>query len=97
MRAGFSVESLDAYLVAPRTVHGQYPLHFVTADGQPLSWESAKENRNLIASAIQEHLDGELHGDVQWLVIGAEVNWEDDNLVCSHSNKKIEPAHVADL
>jgi len=66
---------------------GSYPLYFVMADGAALSFEAARENRRLILEAIA-------HGhDEQWLPLGLQVNWEDQELYCADSNRKIKVAY----
>lgn len=68
---------------------GCYPLYFVTADGESLSFEAARENAHLIIDAIrnQDNTGG-------WCVIGCEVNWEDSELDCAHTGKHIESAYA---
>lgn len=68
---------------------GGYPLYFVTADGAALSFESARENAREIMLSL-------LSGDKQsgWHVVALETNWEDSELVCDHSGKRIESAYA---
>lgn len=70
---------------------GGYPLYFITADGEALSFESAQANQGLILEAINT-------ADISsgWQVIGCDVNWEDTQLICAHSNKKIQSAYGDD-
>lgn len=67
-----------------------YPIYFVMADGQPLSFKSARENMKEILDclAYPEFLDE------QWTPIAVETNWEDSELVCSHSGERIESAYA---
>ena len=67
---------------------GGYPRFFITHDGEALSFESATKNRKLIVNAIT---DNDKTGG--WLVIGCDINWEDQHLFCADSNKKIESAY----
>lgn len=67
---------------------GGYPRFFITNDGEALSFESATKNRKLIVNAIT---DNDKTGG--WLVIGCDINWEDQHLFCADSNKKIESAY----
>lgn len=69
------------------TSYGCYPKFFYTEDGQALSFDSAHENVFLIARAIRDN------NDKQWRVIGMEINWENNDLYCSHSGEKIESAY----
>lgn len=69
---------------------GGYPLYFITFDGAALSFEAAKANKRLIIESIARHInDG-------WQIIGMDVNWEDKELVCDHTNQPIECAYDAD-
>lgn len=70
---------------------GGYPIYFVTADGDALSFKAAKENSRLIMRAIR---DGENTGG--WRVIGSQVNWEDNDAYCAHTGEKIECAYPDD-
>jgi hypothetical protein len=67
---------------------GGYPRFFITHDGEALSFESAIKNQKQIAEAITSY-----DKNSGWLVIGCDINWEDQHLICAHSNKKIESAY----
>ena len=67
---------------------GGYPLYFVMADGAALSFKAAEQERELIA----ESFDDKTHGS-SWRVLAVEINWEDDELYCCHTNKRIESAY----
>lgn len=68
---------------------GGYPLYFITADGEPLSFEGAKDARRQIIEAIKDN-------DVRsgWRVCAVAVNWEDPFLLCTHTGERIESAYV---
>ena len=69
---------------------GGYPKYFITCDGEALSYDSAKKNQKLIVEAIKDQIqDG-------WLVIACDINWEDTELYCVDTNKKIESAYGED-
>ena len=70
---------------------GGYPLYFLTADGEALSFEAAKENRRVILEAIRDQED---YGS--WLVVAVDVNWEDPHLYCAHTNERIQSAYGDD-
>lgn len=75
--------------VSKYTSHGCYPKYWVCKDGGILSYEAVKENLNQIKDAMTgESLDS------QWEIIGCEVNWENEELICSHTGKRIEVAYV---
>lgn len=70
---------------------GGYPLFFIMADNEPLSFEAAKENKREIIAAIKEG-----GWDKQWTPVAVEVNWEDENLYCAHTGERIESAYGED-
>lgn len=71
----------------PHAWPGGYPCYFVTSDGEALSFEAAQAECKQIMYAIQNGLnDG-------WRVVAFEVNWEDTDLTCAHTNKPIESAY----
>ena len=72
----------------PYAFPGGYPRFFITADGEALSFDSAEKNKALILEAI--NTDDKSGG---WMVIGCDINWEDNTLTCAHSNKPIEAAY----
>lgn len=80
----------------PYTWPGMYPIYFITADGAVLSWKAAIEEQALIRDSI---IDSPFNGDQWprftdgWRVVAMEVNYEDDNLYCDHTGKKIESAY----
>jgi hypothetical protein len=69
---------------------GGYPLYFITSDGAALSFDAAKaERRNILQSIAHRSNDG-------WRVIGADVNWEDQDLTCDHTGERIPSAYGED-
>ena len=77
------VEFLSA---GPYTWPGGYPIYFVTADGGVISFEAAKENKDLIIDAIRSGTDS------QWHVVACDINWE-SHITCDHTGKDIESAY----
>lgn len=71
---------------------GCYPTYFLTADGEALSHEAVKENLWQVARATQLWSKRKYYPN-QWAIIGFEINWENADLYCSHTNKKIECAY----
>ncbi len=91
MNAG-NIETTDDFnlqLKRGRYIDGGYPIFFVCADGGVLSFDSAEENAELIRAAI-----GGPVTDKQWRVVHVEVNWEDPELYCDDSGKRIESAYA---
>ena len=81
---------LETLKAGPYAWPGGYPVYFIASDGEALSYSAARENARLIAEAIRDHDGG------GWRVIACEVNWEDPELYCAHSNKRIESAYAED-
>ncbi len=68
---------------------GGYPTYFVTADGAVLSHDAVKEQIEQIKEAITEE---DTRGG--WRVMGVEINFEDPDLFCEHTNKRIPSAYA---
>jgi len=81
-------EFIAALRSGPYAWPGGYPIFFITKDNCVLSYKSARENALLIARHIRDD------SDKQWQVIATEINWEDYNLYCDHSNERIECAYA---
>lgn len=69
---------------------GGYPTYFVCHDGEALSFEAVRDNYKEVLRAVK---DKDHSG---WQVIGYDVNWEDAELVCAHTGKRIESAYAED-
>ena len=67
---------------------GCYPTFFITSDCAALSYDTARRNVGLIARAIRDDDRG------GWKIVGHDVNWEDPELYCDHSGKRIESAYA---
>jgi len=66
---------------------GGYPLYIVMEDGEALSIEAAKAEFKLVAHAtLFAQRDG-------WQAAGVDINYEDTELYCAHTNKQIESAY----
>ena len=66
---------------------GGYPCYFITSDGAAISFDAArKERRNILESIATLSNDG-------WRVVGLDINWEDTDLYCEHTNNKIQSAY----
>jgi hypothetical protein len=68
---------------------GGYPLYFVCADGEALSFKAAREERRNILQALSWN-----DNSSGWRVVGVDVNWEDAELVCAHSGERIQSAYA---
>jgi len=67
---------------------GGYPLHFVTADGAALSFDTVRREFRRVADAVKRR-----DSTGGWRVIGCDVNWEDDSLTDAHTGEPIESAY----
>lgn len=69
---------------------GGYPCYFITSDGAALSFEAVKEEIRQVIWSIGHNInDG-------WRVVAMDVNWEDTELMCEHTGKRIESAYGDD-
>lgn len=69
---------------------GGYQLYFVMADGEALSFQAARANVRQILEAICAR---DIRPRDQWLPLGVEVNWEDNDLRCCDSDELIPAAY----
>lgn len=67
---------------------GGYPMFFVTSDGAALSFDAVKSERRNVLESIRDHADD------GWRVVGVDINWEDPDLICDHTGKRIESAYA---
>jgi hypothetical protein len=86
-----TVADLKATLRAGRyTDLGGYPLFFITNDGAALSFDAVTENlRTVMDSVANDIRDG-------WKVVAVDINYEDTELTCDHTGKKIPSAYGED-
>ena len=73
---------------------GGYPCYFVMADGEALSFDAAKTERRYILEALRDRAHGYPNGG--WLPASFEINWEDNDLLCAHTNERIPAAYGGD-
>lgn len=76
----------------PFTSVGSYPKYWLAADGGTLSHKACLENALQIGRAMRHGRGG---SDIeQWRVIGCDINWEDSDMRCAHTNERIESAYA---
>ena len=69
---------------------GGYPMYFITSDGAALSFQAVRENYCSVLWSMRKRMnDG-------WRVVAVDINWEDRELTCDHSGKRIECAYGED-
>jgi hypothetical protein len=84
----YTIEQFKKDLEQPYAWPGGYPRYFITNDGAALSFDAARENQWFIEQSISDACnDG-------WQVVACEINWEDAELYCSHTNELIESAYA---
>jgi hypothetical protein len=67
---------------------GGYPLYFITRDGDALSFDAVREQlRNVAYDLLNDVSTG-------WRVEGVDTNYEDVDLWCAHTNKRIPSAYA---
>lgn len=91
----YTIDQFNADLAEPYAWPGGYPRYFICADGEALSFAAARENAELIREAIGEHARNGNVGN-SWDVIACDINWENADLYCAHSNARIESAYADD-
>jgi hypothetical protein len=76
---------------------GLYPIYYVTDDNCALCADCANNEAEVKKAEEQVAADPEWRGAyAQWLIVAADVNWEDTELYCDHCNKRIESAYTED-
>jgi hypothetical protein len=87
MRAMTAIEFTQILESGPYAWPGGYPLYFIMADGEPLSFKAAIDEKDRILTELEDKCDP------AWRPVAHEVNWEDGDLYCAHSNERIESAY----
>jgi hypothetical protein len=87
-----NVAELKATLRAgPYTFPGCYPLYFIAHDGQPVSFEGVRKNLRTVMEAMCSK-----NPDWSWVIVGCEINYEDSDMVCAFTCKRIPSAYGED-
>lgn len=87
MTINSTLQFKQALRAGPYAWPGGYPTFFLCDDGGALCCGCArKEARRIMESIRDKQSDG-------WRVIGADINWEDSDLICDHCNQPIEAAY----
>lgn len=76
--------------IPPHTWPGGYPVHAIAADGGTFCPDCANGKNG---SRCCEQLDPDCPDDKQWNLVAVDINWEDDDMMCAHCGKKLEPVH----
>jgi hypothetical protein len=67
---------------------GSYPLFYITAEGQPLSYKHVRDEALDEARKIRNGESGR--------IVGCDINYENDDLWCDETNTRIESAYAED-
>lgn len=69
---------------------GGYPLYFITTQGDALSFEAVRAGwRNVCEAHLVDGCDRN-----GWDVSAIDTNWEDGELTCAETGKRIESAYT---
>lgn len=71
---------------------GGYPMFFVSADGQVLSFEAVRNHWRDVCEAYI--VAGCRHNG--WRIDAVAINWEDAELYCDATGERIESAYAED-
>jgi hypothetical protein len=76
-------------------IPGCYPIYFIAANGQPLSFTAVKNNKTLCLDAWHRYNASPARNSEidQWRIIASQINWEDNNLLCAHTGEHIPSAY----
>ena len=76
----------DSYGMLPAFAWpGGYPLYYILADGETMCVLCANGMNDSDASPDAE--------DPQWRIVGYEIHWEGEPLVCAHCRTEIHSAY----
>ncbi len=69
---------------------GGYPCFWLMSDGEALSFDVCKsERRNMLEALRDDSRNG-------WRPVALDINYEDGDLYCAHTGKRIESAYAED-
>ena len=83
----YTISQFRKDIRTPYAWPGGYPTYFVMSDGEALSIEAAKQERRNLLEAIRDS------DDSGWRPIGLDINYEDNEMYCAHTNAKIPSAY----
>jgi hypothetical protein len=72
---------------------GGYPVYFLMADGEAISFNAAKKDRRACLEALRANQENQFP-DKDWLPVAMEINWTDGHLYCAASGERIESAYA---
>lgn len=79
-----------AVRMGPYAWPGGYPVYWIMADGESVAFSVAKaERRNMLEALAHPEKNFD-----DWRPVALDINWEDGNLICAHTNQRIESAYA---
>ena len=84
---GSAAELKGALRYGPYAWPGGYPRYFVMGDGESMSFESVRTDFCRV-------LEGMRNNESDWTPVAVKINYENSELYCCHSNKRIESAYA---
>lgn len=66
---------------------GGYPAYLIFGDGEACCFNCARKEYSRIAKDMKDGFGS------QFEIVGCDINYEDNDLYCSHCNKQIESAY----
>ncbi len=79
---------VKAAIREPYAWPGGYPKYIVMNDGEALSVEAARaEWKNIVRATLLNDHSG-------WAAVWSDINWEDPELFCAHTNARIPSAYA---
>lgn len=101
------VKALIASLRDGAYAHGGYPKYWLTDDGETLSHAGVLDQLGRSARASRAAERGYDRADRDcaqfyteyehgWAIVGCDINWEDPDMQCAHTNERIPSAYAED-
>lgn len=72
---------------------GGYPCYWIMSDGAACAFSVAKDERRNMLEAIADYQQDKRESS-GWRPVALEINWEDGDLYCDHTGKRIESAYA---
>lgn len=84
------IEQLKEFIRRPFAWPGGYPKFALMGDCEPICHNCAEENyRRIVSDILQGY-------DKSFQIIGVDINWEDEDMICCNCNNKIPSAYGED-
>ena len=84
-------KSIEYFMEHSYAWPGGYPMYGIMHDGECLCAKCKDKNKQLITD--NTNCKKEDATDLQWRMVGAEINYEDEYLNCCHCGDNIQSAY----